>query len=91
MLGLCARLVSTPLEEVSTNIEEAEAKKVQLDDEVKAAITGRAEAKDAIAKATVWSYAVLAGTCHFQVFSNSFLDVHSGFFLQALWLLYAPS
>jgi len=37
---------------VSTNIEEGEAKKVQLEDEVKAAQVGRSEAKDAIAKAT---------------------------------------
>jgi len=38
--------------QVGTQIEEGKAKKAQLDDEVKAAISGRAEAKDAIAKAT---------------------------------------
>jgi len=38
--------------QVGTNIEEGKAKKAQLDDEVKAAISQRVEAKDAIAKAS---------------------------------------
>jgi len=42
----------TKVPEVGTQIEEGKAKKVQLEDEVKGAISSRAEAKDAIAKAT---------------------------------------
>jgi septal ring factor EnvC (AmiA/AmiB activator) len=42
----------TKVPQVTTSIEEGTAKKVQLDDEVKSAMTSRAEAKEAIAKAT---------------------------------------
>jgi chromosome segregation ATPase len=42
----------TKVPEVTSSIEEGTAKKVQLEDEVKSAQTSRAEAKDAIAKAT---------------------------------------
>jgi hypothetical protein len=51
-LGKSISDAETKIPEVATTIEEGTAKKVQLEDEVKSAISGRAEAKDAIAKAT---------------------------------------
>jgi len=51
-LGKSIGDAETKIPEVATAIEEGAAKKVQLEDEVKSAISGRAEAKDAIAKAT---------------------------------------
>merc|ERR1719201_2957493 len=51
-LGQSIAAAEDKIPEVGTNIEEGTAKKAQLDDEVKAAISQRAEAKGAIAKAT---------------------------------------
>jgi septal ring factor EnvC (AmiA/AmiB activator) len=51
-LGKSISDAETKIPETSTSIEEGAAKKVQLEDEVKSAMTGRSEAKDAIAKAT---------------------------------------
>jgi len=51
-LGDSIGAAETKIPDVGAKIEEGAAKKVQLDDEVKSAIAGRAEAKSAIAKAT---------------------------------------
>jgi len=50
-LGESISAAETKIPDVGSKIEEGAAKKVQLDDEVKSAISGRAEAKSAIAKA----------------------------------------